>query len=107
MNLPFPIQAYFDADRQRDGEAVIRAFAAEAVVKDEGHTYAGHQAIGAWWRETKDKYQAVLEPLEVTGEDDAPTVRARATGQFPGSPAIISFMFRLDGDVISRLEIEA
>ncbi len=57
MNLPSPIQAYFDADERSDGEALIQAFAPDAVVKDEGHTYAGHQAIGAWWRETKDKYQ--------------------------------------------------
>ena len=107
MNLPSPIQAYFDADERSDGEALIQAFAADAIVKDEGRTYAGHQAISAWWRETKDKYQTVLEPLEVSDEDDVATVRARVTGQFPGSPAMISFMFRLNGDRISRLDIEA
>ena len=107
MNLPPPIQAYFAADERSDGEALIQAFAADAVVKDEGRTYAGHKAISAWWRETKDKYQTVLEPLEVGDEDDVATVRAKVTGQFPGSPAIIIFMFRLNGNRISRLDIEA
>ena len=45
MNLPSPIQAYFDADRSSDGEALIRAFAPDAVVEDEGRTYVGRQAI--------------------------------------------------------------
>jgi hypothetical protein len=107
MKLPFPIQAYFAADARSDGEALIRAFASDPMVKDEGRTYAGHRAISAWWRETKDKYQTVLEPLEVSDEDDVTTVRARVTGQFPGSPTMINFMFRLDGDRISRLDIEA
>ena len=57
MNLPSPIQAYFDADKSNDGEALIRAFAPDAVVKDEGRSHAGRQAIAAWWRETKAKYQ--------------------------------------------------
>jgi ketosteroid isomerase-like protein len=107
MNLASPIQAYFDADERRDGEALVQAFAPDAVVKDEGHSYAGHQAIRAWWRETKDRYQAVIEPLQVGGEDDVTTVRARVTGQFPGSPAMIRFMFRLDGHRISHLDIGA
>lgn len=107
MKLPSPIQAYFAADEQSDDEALIQTFAADAIVKDEGHTYAGHRAIGAWWRETKEKYQTVLEPLEVGDEDGVTTVRARVTGQFPGSPAMISFMFRLNGDRISHLDIEA
>ena len=107
MDLPSPIQEYFASDERSDGEALIQAFAADAIVKDEGRTYAGHQAIRAWWRETKDKYQTVLEPLEVGDEDDVTTVRARVTGQFPGSPAMITFMFRLHGDWISHLDIEA
>lgn len=107
MNLPSPIQAYFDADGTRDGEAFIRAFACDAVVEDEGHSHVGLQAIGAWWRETKEKYQTVLEPLEMSEEDDVTTVIARVTGHFPGSPAMINFAFRLNGDQITNLEITA
>lgn len=105
MNLPSPIQAYFDSDERRDGEAFIRAFARDAVVQDEGHTYAGRQAIGAWWRETKEKYQTVLKPLAISNDDDVTKVSARVTGQFPGSPAMINFAFRLDGQQITKLEI--
>lgn len=107
MKLPFPIQAYFDADARNDDETLMSTFASDAVVRDEGQTHTGRQAIGAWWRETKDKYQTAIEPLEVGGEDGATAVRARVTGQFPGSPAMLGFRFRLDGERISRLDIEA
>lgn len=107
MHLPSPIQAYFDADDRDDGEALTRSFASDAIVRDEGRTFAGLQAIGAWWRETKDRYQTAIEPLEAGIEDTVTTVRARVTGQFPGSPAMIRFRFRLDGDRISHLDIGA
>ena len=53
MNLPSPIRAYFDADKRNDGEALVQAFAPDAVVGDEGHSHAGRHAIGAWWRDAK------------------------------------------------------
>ena len=61
-----PIQAYFDADKSNDGEALVQAFAPDAVVKDEGQSHAGRHAIGAWWRDVKTKYQHVIEPLEMS-----------------------------------------
>lgn len=105
MNLPLPIQTYFDADRCGDGEALIRTFAPDAVVKDESHSYAGRRAIAAWWNETKAKYQHVIEPLEMWDEDGVTKVSAKVTGEFPGSPAIIHFAFRLGDDRITNLDI--
>jgi ketosteroid isomerase-like protein len=107
MKLPSPIQAYFDADRSGNGDALIRAFAPDAVVEDEGQTHAGRPAIAAWWRATKEKYQTVVEPLETREKGDVSTVAARVTGRFPGSPAILSFAFRLSGEQIKTLEIGA
>ncbi len=107
MRLPSPIQTYFAADERGDGEAVAGTFAPDAVVSDEGHSYTGRPAIDAWRRETKARYQVVAEPLEADGDCGVTTIRARVTGQFPGSPAMINFTFRLSGDLIARLEITA
>ena len=107
MNLPSPIRAYFDADKSNEGVALVHAFAPDAVVNDEGRSYAGRQAIGAWWREAKAKYQHVIEPFEMREVDDVTKVRARVTGQFQGSPATITFMFRLKEDQITGLDITA
>jgi ketosteroid isomerase-like protein len=107
MNLPFPIQTYFDADRGGDGVALIHTFSPNAVVRDEGRSHAGHQAIDAWWRDVKTRYRHVIEPLEVAESGDFARVRARVTGQFPGSPTMLTFAFRLEGEQIKSLEIGA
>ncbi|MFC3078136.1 nuclear transport factor 2 family protein [Phenylobacterium terrae] len=107
MHLNPSIQAYFEADRRGDVEALIQTFAPHAAVSDEGRSYVGRQAIGAWWREAKAKYQHVIEPVRAGGEGDLAEVRARVTGQFPGSPTIMTFAFRLEGGQIAGLEIGA
>ena len=105
MNLPLSIQAYFAADGRSDGDALVRAFAPDAVVRDEGRSHAGRQAIDAWWRDVKARYQHVLEPFDMAREDDVTKVRTRVTGQFAGSPVTLTFAFRLEGGQISGLDI--
>lgn len=107
MNLPAPIQAYFDADTSNDGAALTHAFAPDAVVRDEGQSHAGHRAIAAWWRAAKAKYRHVIEPVEMGEMDEVTSIRARVTGRFPGSPVMCTFSFRLKNDRIAGLEIGA
>lgn len=107
MNLPVPIDRYFHADKRGDSESVLQAFATDAVVKDEGRTHRGCEAIEAWWRAAKDEYQHSAEPLEWSEEHGEHRVRAMVTGNFPGSPAELTFAFRLKGDRITSLEIGA
>lgn len=107
MKLPPAIQTYFDADTDRDGPAPITAFATDAIVKDEGKTLVGRAAIAEWWRAAKAHYEATSKPREISGEGERFTVRAEVTGKFPGSPAILSFMFTLKNNEIAALEIGA
>lgn len=106
-HLPPPIRAYFDADGQRDGEAPMRAFAADAVVHDEGRTYRGPKSIETWWRSAKAKTQHTAEPIAVVERGDVIDVRAIVAGNFPGSPAELTFLFRLKDDAIVDLRIGA
>lgn len=101
MKLHSSIRAYFDAH----GATPLEAFTPDAVVADEGHRHVGHAAIDAWWREVTAKYQAVAEPVEVNSRDDVHDVRAKVTGQFPGSPITLTFAFRMKDDRIAALEI--
>lgn len=105
MTLPPPIAAYFTADAADDAVALTRIFAHDAVVRDEGHTHTGPVAISAWWAAAKARYHHHAEPVEARHDGDAVTVRARVTGSFPGSPAILTFDFVLAGDLISQLRI--
>jgi len=107
MKLPAPVQTYFDADKTAGDAAPIDAFAPDAVVKDEGKTHVGHEAIEAWWRAAKAQYQHTAEPCEVREERGLTVVRARVTGRFAGSPALLIFTFQLRDERIAALEIGA
>lgn len=107
MQLPEPIQAYFDADHDLGGAAPMGTFTHDAVVKDEGKTYVGHDSIDAWWSAAKARYQHTVEPCEILREGHTTIVRSRVTGRFPGSPALLTFIFQLRDGQISALEIGA
>ena len=80
-------------------------FAENAVVRDEGQTIEGLAAIKQWDVETKMKYQHTVGLLGSTQKDGTTIVTNRLTGNFPGSPIELDFVFTLDGDKIVSLEI--
>lgn len=104
LNLPEPIAAYFDAD-QHDGEAVVRCFTKQAVVKDEGQTHSGPEAIKAWKTAASAKYAYTSAPFAAERKDGQYIVTSRLTGSFPGSPINLRYFFRLERGKIARLQI--
>ena len=47
----------------------------------------------------------VREPLDATVDGNKSFVRAKVSGQFPGSPVTLSYAFTIKNDKIARLEI--
>jgi hypothetical protein len=107
MQLPPPVQTYFDADRAAGDGAPIGAFAPDAIVKDEGKTHIGHGAIETWWRAAKARYQHKATPYDILEVHGFIIVRAWVTGRFPGSPALLTFIFKLADGRIAGLEVGA
>jgi len=107
MNLPQPISDYFKADANLGGDAPVQVFTPGAAVTDEGRTHVGHQAIAGWWRAAKDTYRHTAVPLDMVARDGVTEVRATVSGQFAGSPAILTFVFGLQGQEIASLKIGA
>jgi hypothetical protein len=105
MHLPAPIQTYFTAQAPEDGDAFAAAFAPDAAVHDEGQTHHGPEEIRAWWLAAKARYRHRAEPLDLTATAGKGVVRARVSGDFPGSPAVLAFTFGLAGHRITDLEI--
>jgi hypothetical protein len=103
--LPYVIANYFDADKSRNADAVSACFTAAAVVKDEGHTYSGRDAIRRWKADSSQKYSYTVEPFSMTVEGDQTVVTSHLTGDFPGSPIDLRYMFVLDDEKIAQLEI--
>ena len=106
VTLPKAIAAYFAAD-QAARVSVADCFTETAIVKDEGKTYAGREAIRGWKTAASAKYSYVSEPLAVTQDNDRTIVTSRVTGNFPGSPVNLRYSFVVDGDKIARMEIGA
>ena len=104
LNLPKPVAAYFAADTQNP-DAVARCFTARAIVKDEGHTYTGRDAIKAWKADASTKYTYTDDLLDIAQQDGMQIVRSRVTGNFPGSPVDLQYRFALEGGLIALLEI--
>jgi hypothetical protein len=105
LDLPKPIAAYFTGDKA-DAEAVSQCFTADAVVKDEGHTYQGRAAIKRWKTEASAKYHYTCEPSACEQRGGKAVVTCRLTGNFPGSPVDLRFFFELEGDKIASLDIK-
>lgn len=105
IELPRPITNYFEADRGKDIQAIIHCFAEEAVVRDEGHSHVGREAIRQWKADTATKYHYTAEPFAIAAEGDRVLVTSHLTGDFPGSPIDLRYGFVLTGDKIAELEI--
>ncbi len=106
LKLPEPIRHYWDAANARQPEAACACFTPDATVVDEAETRSGSEAILAWIAETAEKYQPVVEPLQMRECEGNHLVIARVSGNFPGSPVELEFTFTLRDQKIARLEIQ-
>jgi hypothetical protein len=104
LNLPEPIAAYFDADRQ-DAQAVARCFTKDGLVLDEGKTHTGLAAIEAWKADSTSRYIYAATPHTLEKQDRAYVVTAKVAGSFPGSPVDLRYSFTLERGKVATLEI--
>ena len=105
--LPQPLADYFAAKNRHDIDAMLIPFSPDATVKDEGKTHHGPDAIRGWMEETTRKYRVTVEVAEATVNGDAWRVAGIVSGNFPGSPVTLHYVFQLADDRITRLEIGA
>jgi len=104
-NFPEAIRLYIAGENTGDANLFGQCFAEDGTVRDENETYRGLAEIKKWKAETKKKYQHTVDPLSVFEKDGRFIVTNRLTGNFPGSPIELEFVFTLDRDKIVSLEI--
>jgi len=105
MKLPSIIADLLTAQEKYDSNAFSECFSDDAVVFDEGKTYRGKKEVRQWNEMTNTKYKTKYEPLEVTTKGDKITLKAKISGTFPGSPAIIKYHFETKNGKITSLQI--
>ena len=105
IELPKAVADYFAADKGGNAEAVSRCFTETAIVKDEGNTHAGRDAIRRWMADSAMRYTYTVEPFAVATEGNRAVVTSHLTGNFPGRAVDLRYFFTVDGDKIAELEI--
>jgi hypothetical protein len=103
--LTGPVANYIAAANAHDVDAVAANFSEAAVVLDEGQSRQGLAAIRQWATEVGRKYHPTVEVLDVAQAADKTIVTGRVSGQFPGSPIDLRYVFHLTAGKIERLEI--
>jgi hypothetical protein len=96
---------YFAATNVHDVAAMIANFAEDSVVKDEGREHHGAAAIRTWMKETIEKYDFKLDPIEASRTGRKTAVLVSVSGTFPGSPIRLQYEFTVDAQKIARMEI--
>jgi SnoaL-like protein len=107
MKLPRPIAAFVQAENSGDVDSMSDCFVPGATVRDDGHFYEGLPAIKAWTARMKKRFNHTVTPLEIHTSDGTTTLKARLSGEFPGSPLIADFHFALVNDRIAALQIRS
>ncbi|WP_236976653.1 hypothetical protein [Membranihabitans maritimus] len=103
MNLPKVITDLVKAQDNFDSTAYANCFTETAVVVDEGKTYNGKKEIKSWIEKVNKEYQITMKPLEYS--ETAKILKAEISGNFPGSPVILSYYLNLKTELIQSLRI--
>lgn len=68
--LPVAIAKYLVAHKARDLDTAMAFYTPDATVTDEGHTYAGHDAIRAWLATSASEYTYTTTRTAAAAVDD-------------------------------------
>lgn len=103
MNLPNVITELVQAQNNFDSTAYANCFTETAVVFDEGKTHNGKTEIKNWIDKANKDYQATMEPLDYSETEH--TLKAEVSGNFPGSPVILTYYYEFENGLIQSLKI--
>jgi ketosteroid isomerase-like protein len=94
------LEAFVKAQNDHDTEALLQCFTRDALVHDEGRDYRGVAAIRAWNDDVIQKYRLSMEVRHVVERGDEIKVTSLVSGNFDGSPAELTYLFRIrDGKI--------
>lgn len=109
MTLDAPIARYFATADGSDPETFASAFAADAIVTDEGRTYRGRAEITAWRNAANAKYRVTVTPQSTAERNGKTVVTALVAGDFPKAglpdPLFLEYRFELRNAEIASLSI--
>lgn len=103
--LPKPIAAYAEANARLDVDGMLKPFAADAVLLDNGRRHEGHAQLRTLFEDEVVAVRAIFTPDAVRQEDGQVVVEGLAHGDFKGSPIRFTYRFTLEADAIKELGV--
>jgi ketosteroid isomerase-like protein len=100
------IKTYVDASNAHDVQSIVSCFSENAVVRDEGETLHGRNAIEDWITRTIEKYKFQFKPVAFRENNAEVVVAIEVSGTFDGSPITLDYHFTIEGDKILSLTID-
>lgn len=105
MNLPKVLSALVKAQNNFDSIAYATCFSETAVVYDEGKTHKGRKEIGHWIADANERYKAMMKPVSFEQKGTTGVLKAEISGNFEGSPIVLSYYLEIAGELIQSLKI--
>lgn len=105
IELPKPIADYVEANARLDVDGMLKPFAADAVILDNGHPHEGRAEVRTLLEEAVVGAKAIFTPDTARHEDGQVVVEGPAHGDFTGSPIRFNYRFTLENNAIKALEI--
>lgn len=105
MNLPKVISNLVKAQNDFDRTGYADCFSETAVVFDEGKTHTGRKEIEHWIDDDNKRYQAVMNPVGFEEKENESLLKAEVSGDFPGSPIVMTYHLQIADELIQSLTI--
>ncbi len=105
MNLPKVVLDLITTQNTFDSVAYANCFSETAVVYDEGKTHHGRKEIADWIADANARYEATIEPLSFEENGTESVLMAKTSGNFPGSPIVLSYHLEIADGLIQSLKI--
>lgn len=105
MNLPKVVADLVATQNDFDSVAYVNCFSDTAVVFDEGKTHNGKQEIAHWIADSNERYRATIKPIGFEEKETESLLMAETSGNFPGSPIVLTYHMQIADGLIQSLKI--
>jgi ketosteroid isomerase-like protein len=102
VTLPKAVDDFVSATNAHDADALFAVFAPDAIVVDDGVTFATEAELRGFIGNQMVAPKIVLTPISY----DSNRLVASGDGEFPGGPLTFAFDFATKDNLITHLSIE-
>lgn len=104
-DIPAILDRYVAATNAHDIIGLSNCFSPDAEVRDEGKTYRGPAEIRGWKEDVTKRYKITNTPLDYKWQGETLAARMRVEGNFPGSPAELTYLLEFKDGLISSFRV--